>query len=423
MNKTLIVDDNLQNRYLLESILKGSGYRVISAKNGMEALELITKELPDIIISDILMPVMDGFELCRKCKEDERLKQIPFLFYTATYTEPKDEQFALSLGADKFIIKPQKPEILEKMIRETLEEYMRGDQTLPSKPLGEEAEFLRQYNEVLFSKLEKKVFQLENEVNSRKLAEKKITQLNSDLEHRVRDRTIQLENALQELESLSYSVSHDLKTPLRHINSFALLLKSDFEKVLNEKGEHYLDVIIESSVKMTNMIDDLLYYSSLGQKELIKQKINLNLLVENVIQDFEFEKKGRDIVFNLTPLPEVRADSSMLRIIYTNLISNAVKYTLNVEHAVITAGYGEDKENYILFIKDNGVGFEMSHAAKLFGVFQRLHNEKDYEGTGVGLAIVRQIVKRHGGKIWAESQSGKGAIFNFTIPKYEVQNG
>jgi len=152
---------------------------------------------------------------------------------------------------------------------------------------------------------------------------------------------------------------------------------------------------------------------------MIKQKVDLNLLVTSVLKDFEVEKQGRDISFNILPLPEVRADSSMIRMVYVNLISNAIKYTSKKEHALIKAGFGEDKKEYILYIQDNGVGFEMEYVSRLFKVFRRLHSEKDYKGTGIGLAIVRQIVKRHGGKTWAEGEPDKGAIFYFTIPKNE----
>jgi PAS domain S-box-containing protein len=167
----LIVDDNPQNLYLLESILKGSRYEVISAKNGAEALDAARKNPPDLIIADILMPVMDGFELCRRWKADERLKYIPFVFYTATYTDQKDERFALDLGADRFIIKPQKPEVLGRLVGEVIEEYRQASSDRLKKPLGEEMEILRQYNEVLFRKLEKKVMQLEAEITERKQAE------------------------------------------------------------------------------------------------------------------------------------------------------------------------------------------------------------------------------------------------------------
>ncbi len=423
MNRALIVDDNAENLYLLESILRGSGFEVLCSKNGSEALELAKREMPDIIISDILMPVMDGFEFCRKCKEDYLLKQIPFIFYTATYTEPKDEEFALSLGADRFIIKPQKPDMLEKVIRETLEESRQDGSSLSYKPLGEEAEFLRLHNEVLFSKLEHKVAQLENEITNRKLAEKKITKLNNELEARVKERTLQLENALQELESFSYSVSHDLKTPLRHISSFAEMLKNEYNNSLDIKGSHYLDAIVESSEKMKHLIDDLLYFSRMSHSELVKKKIDLNLLVEDVLKGFEIEKQGRDINFTVLSLPEVSADSSMIRIVFQNLISNAIKFTSKTDHAIIKIGVGEDSNDYIMFIQDNGAGFDMAYSSKLFGVFRRLHSGKDYEGTGIGLAIVRQIIKRHGGKTWAEGEPDKGAVFYFTLPKNEVENG
>lgn len=420
MNKTLIVDDNFQNLYLLESILKGTGYSVITARNGSEALDLAKKEKPDIIISDILMPVMDGFEFCRKCREDESLKVIPFIFYTATYTEPRDEEFALSLGADRFIIKPQKPEILARIIHEVLEEYSREGRINHEKPLGEEAEILRQYNAVLFNKLEKKVIQLETEILNRRLAEKEVRKLNDKLEIMVRERTSKLEDALLELESFSYSVSHDLKTPLRHINSFAMTLKGKIEKSLDEKELHYLDVIIESSEKMSRLIDDLLFFSRMGRSDMIKQKIDLNRLLAGILADLDVDVKERNIIFKVSDLPVIIADSSMLRIVFMNLITNAVKFTSKKDEALIEIGFSEDEGYYNFFVKDNGAGFNMNYAEKLFGVFKRLHSEKDYEGTGIGLATVRQIIKRHGGNTWAKGETDRGAVFYFSIPMVEM---
>jgi len=167
MKRILIVDDIVANIYLLESILKGYGFSVVSARNGSEALEKARNTPPDLIISDILMPVMDGFELCRQWKADPRLNTIPFVFYTATYTDPRDEQFAMSLGAERFIVKPQKPEILAQIVRELIDEAM-GDKTFSVKrPLGDEMEILRQYNEVLFRKLESKVMQLHADIEER----------------------------------------------------------------------------------------------------------------------------------------------------------------------------------------------------------------------------------------------------------------
>jgi two-component sensor histidine kinase len=177
MIRILIVDDNYQNRYLLESILKGQGYDVISAVNGKDALTLAKENLPNLVISDILMPTMDGYELCRKWKNDEQLKQIPFVFYTATYTEPKDEEFALSLGADRFLLKPQKPEVLDQIVREILEALLH-DTFIPATPYKKKnEEMLQEYNEILFHKLEKKIHELEIEISSRTQAEAIIVNL------------------------------------------------------------------------------------------------------------------------------------------------------------------------------------------------------------------------------------------------------
>jgi light-regulated signal transduction histidine kinase (bacteriophytochrome) len=186
---------------------------------------------------------------------------------------------------------------------------------------------------------------------------------------------------------------------------------------LDEDGRRYLDVILESSFKMKKLIEDLLYFSKIGRSEMVKQFVDLNRLVPGILNEIEKEKHGRDISFNVSTLPAVKADSSMLRIVYTNLILNAVKFTSKREQAVINIGFGEDEQDYILFVQDNGTGFDMNYSSKLFGVFRRLHSETDYEGTGIGLAIVRQIIKKHGGKTWAEGKPERGAIFYFNLPK------
>ncbi len=534
--RILIVDDNSANLYMLETLLKGHGMEVTSAENGRDALDRARLSPPDLIVSDILMPVMDGYTLCREWKSDERLKHIPFVFYTATYTEPKDEAFALSLGAERFILKPQEPDIFMNIIKELFEENYAVKQAV-AKPLGEEMEFFRRHNEILFKKLEKKMVDLETanrelkileeryrlvflhatdviymidtnlnvlgispsverimgykpedfvgrsvtdlgnilapesfeqavadlglilkgetisaavyrfiakdgtvkygevsgspilcdgriigtisvarDITRRKLAEDEILRLNAELEQRIIDRTVQLKDSNKELESFSYTVSHDLKSPLQHITGFAELLNKREYETLDEKSRQYLKRISDSAISMGKLIDDLLSFSRMARVEMMKRKTNLNSLVKEILRDFQVDERGKNIDWKIGQLPEVYGDSAMLKQVLVNLISNAFKYTKMRTDAVIEIGstIGE-KGEVCFFVRDNGAGFDMKYVDKLFGMFQRLHRSEEFEGTGIGLANVRRIINRHGGKVWAEGKVGEGATFFFTL--------
>ncbi len=416
MKKLLIVDDIPQNLYLLEALFKGNGFDVLSARNGAEALALAGTTIPDLVVSDILMPVMDGFELCRRWKADPGLSPVPFIFYTATYTEAKDEEFALSLGAERFVVKPQKPEILIGIVREVLEERRENPAFTSDKPLGEDAEFLRKHNEALFAKLEKKMRELENEVASRTKAESDLRQLNQDLEKRVRERTMLLEAANKELEAFSYSVSHDLRAPLRHIAGFTEVLARSFEAPLCENSRRYIDRILAATRQMGVLIDDLLSFSKMSRQEFSRAQVDLSALVGETIRKAEPETEGRKIEWTVASLPTVSGDRAMLSVVFSNLISNAIKYTRPREVARIEIGTlpGDGRE-LVLFVRDNGVGFDQEYVDRLFNVFQRLHRVEDFEGTGIGLAIVRRIMCRHGGRTWAEGKVDHGATFYFSF--------
>ncbi len=245
-----------------------------------------------------------------------------------------------------------------------------------------------------------------------------IHDLTQDLEQRVAQRTTQLEAANKELEAFSYSVSHDLRAPLRHIDGFAgLLLKSDGETV-SERGRGYLNQITKSAKHMGLLIDDLLVFARMGRAEMRLGAVGLNELVDEVIRSLQPELQDRNVVWRRTPLPVVKGDLPMLRQVLVNLIANAIKYSRPRDPAIIEIGSVTDRpDEFEIFVRDNGVGFEMKYAAKLFGVFQRLHRAEEFEGTGIGLANVRRIVSRHGGRTWADSAPGAGATFHFTLPK------
>jgi PAS domain S-box-containing protein len=257
-----------------------------------------------------------------------------------------------------------------------------------------------------------------NDVTARKRAEDQVLQVNAELEERVRRRTVELETVNKELESFSYSVSHDLRAPLRHIEGYVELVVRHAGQTLNEKSRAHLQTVSESVTEMGQLIDDLLDFSRMGKVEMRQTTIELDPIVGETIADLDREIRGRNVVWKRGPLPRVHADGALMKQVFVNLISNAVKYTRPRDPAEIEIGCAHEKNGEaVLFVHDNGVGFDMKYADKLFGVFQRLHHADEFEGTGVGLATVQRIISRHGGRIWAEAALNGGATFFFTLTK------
>jgi light-regulated signal transduction histidine kinase (bacteriophytochrome) len=254
------------------------------------------------------------------------------------------------------------------------------------------------------------------EALNRRRAERKINELNEELNHHLR----QVEAANKELEAFSYSVSHDLRAPLRHVTGFVELLNKRDLSALDEKSRHYLQVISEAAAKMGALIDDLLAFSRMGRAEMMKTRVDVERMVQEIVAELEAETRGREIDWDISPLPVVEADPAMLRLVMVNLLTNALKFTRSRARARIEIGAVCDQpEETIFYVRDNGVGFDPKYVDKLFGLFQRLHSTEEFAGTGVGLANVRRIIHRHGGRTWAEGTVDGGATLWFSLPKAE----
>ncbi len=238
--------------------------------------------------------------------------------------------------------------------------------------------------------------------------------------NKVAEANRQLEAVNKELETFSYSVSHDLRAPLRHIDGFSKLLVEEFGGGLPEEARRYLTRIREGTQRMGQLVDDLLNLGRVGRKELSLQVTGLGSLVNEVVAELKRDQHDRAIEWKLHPLPFVECDPALMKLVFVNLISNAVKYTRPRERAVIEVGAAAQKGESVIFVRDNGVGFSMKFADKLFGVFQRLHRTEDFEGTGVGLATVQRIIHKHGGRVWAEAELDRGATFYFKLGGLET---
>jgi light-regulated signal transduction histidine kinase (bacteriophytochrome) len=399
----LIVDDNTANVKVMMDYLTECGFQIMVARTGETGMALARQDRPDLILLDLMLPGADGFEVCRRLKTDELTRKIPVIFMTIL-TSMEDKLKGFQAGGVDYITKPFQAE--EVLARVRIHLQLRELTEHLEQKVAERTEALHGANA-----------QLKRELAERKKAEEALRRLNLELDRRVLNRTAQLEASNKELEAFTYSVSHDLRAPLRHIQGFLELLEKRAGTAQDEQSRHYIDIIFKSAKKMNQLIDDLLSFSRMGRQEMAFQQVDLRTLVRDVIHELEPDAADRTIDWRIGDLPAVQGDASMLRIVLGNLIANAVKFTRPRRQARIEIGSqpGQNADT-VIYVRDNGVGFDMTYADKLFGVFQRLHRADEFEGTGIGLANVHRIIARHGGRAWAQGELGQGAAFFFSLP-------
>jgi signal transduction histidine kinase len=363
--RILIVDDETTIMLALCRTLGEQGYEVEGAASGEEALSIVRQRQFDLILADLMMPGMDGISVVRAVLQIDPGLVAVVMTGAGTIASAVD---AMKAGALDYIQKPFKVSVI-----------------LP--------------------------------VLSRALAIRQLRIENAQLDSSLRKRTAELEAANKELEAFSSSVSHDLRGPLRAINGFSAILVEDHCSQLSEDAQSLLNMIVSSARQMNRLIDDLLRLSRLGRHELVWENVNTRTLVESVLAEFRLETTNRKMEIKVEDLPDCYGDPALLKQVYVNLLSNALKFTSKCEIAVIQIGCASQNREKIYSVRDNGAGFDLLAAKRLFADFQRFHSEEEFEGTGVGLSIVRRIIERHGGRVWAEAEVNKGATFYFALPE------
>jgi len=362
--RLIIVDDESAQMNALCNTLTDEGYSTTGFTSAIRAMEVLRDQRFDLLLTDLMMPEMDGISLLRAAQEiDHDLVGILMTGHGTIDTAIE----AMKSGALDYILKPFKLSVVVPVL-------------------------------------------------ARALSIRRLRLDNAELEQRVRERTAQLEAANKELEAFSYSVSHDLRAPLRAVLGFSNALIEDYSQQIPEEARQLLDRVGASAQRMERLIEDLLRFSRLGRQPLSKRTVNVAALLQDVLEELRREQGERDMEIRVEALPAAFADPALLKQVFVNLLSNAFKFTRGKQRPVVEVGCLQRPGESVYLVRDNGAGFDMRYAGRLFAVFQRLHSSEEFEGTGIGLSLAQRIVQRHGGRIWAEAQVDKGATFYFSLP-------
>jgi DNA-binding response OmpR family regulator len=391
--KVLAVDDSETYLQELAEALRGDGYEVVLARSGEEALELLAVQRVDCILLDLLMPGIGGRETCRRIKGAPGMRDMPIVMLTAVEDREAMIQ-GLSAGADDYIAKSSDLDLLRARV---------------------------------LAQIRRKQFEDENRQIREQLLRAELESMEARTAQRVAEAraalTDELEAKNEELNAFSYSVAHDLRAPLRSLDGFSLALLEDYTDKLDEDGRQYLRYIRESAQQMAVLIDSLLELSRVTRSELRREAVDLTAMAHAIAERLRRSQPERDALFVISEGLIVEGDAGLLAIALENLLGNAWKYSSKRPQARIELASTQMDGRRALFVRDNGAGFDMAYASKLFGVFQRLHTISEFEGTGIGLATVHRIVRRHGGHVWAEGEVDRGATFYFTLTGGHPPNG
>jgi two-component system NtrC family sensor kinase len=389
--RILAVDDSLTYLHELGSALRDEGYDVVLAHSGEEAIEMLAVQSVDCILMDLMMPGIGGQETCRRIKASQTLRNTPLIMLTAV----EDRQAlieGLATGADDYIAKSHEFDVLRARIQAQIRR----------KQFEDENRRIR--DQLLRSELEAA------EARAARIIAEAKAELVEELKYKN-----------EELESFSYSVSHDLRAPLRSIEGFSQALVEDYGDSLDETAQGYLSRIKTSTARMSQLIDDMLQLSRVSRAEVNRGKVDVSALAQEVADELGRQNAGRTVSVQIQPGLHAQADHGLLKVLFENLLGNAWKFTQRADHARIEVTTESRAAETVFMVRDNGAGFDMAYAGKLFQPFQRLHTVSDFPGTGIGLATVRRVVDHHGGRVWAEGAVGSGATVFFTIPAHRIK--
>lgn len=406
----LIADDDPTNLKLLRAVLEADGYEVLEADDGLNALDVLDQHHVDAVISDILMPRMDGYRLCSAVRNRESINCLPFVIYTATYRSPGDEKLSQAFGADKYLHKPASAKDILATLEELFSNPIYREPRL--RHVEHQEDVMQEYSQALVRKLEEQNHALE-------LARDELARSNEALELRVKERTAELRAANEELDAFSHSAAHDLRSPLRAINGYCHILEEDYGDVLGTEGTAALTRINGLTQKMSSLIEKLLKLSHIGRSSLSRSEVDFSALVLTCLEELQQGDPGRNAEMLVEPGMTVQADAGLLKIALDNLIGNCWKFTSKVPQTKIEVGRTHFHGEPVFFVRDNGAGFDPAFADRLFKPFIRMHADSEFPGTGLGLATVHRIVTRHGGRIWAESSVNQGATFYIALAHSE----